>query len=119
MWNTNYVDETGVVKDINDQGKLRPGLEVLEMMRRNLTVRLFDPLARHEMAEMKRSGKEEAARDKLELREEYTHPKILGQDLFDECGILTDYQWSLISGPNTGTGIHLDPPFANSWNTLF
>ena len=32
--------------------------------------------------------------------------------------ILTDYQWTLVSGPNTGTDLHVDPPFANSWNTL-
>ena len=32
--------------------------------------------------------------------------------------ILTDYQWTLLSGPNTGTDLHLDPAFANSWNTL-
>ena len=32
--------------------------------------------------------------------------------------ILTDYQWTLVSGPNTGTELHLDPAFANSWNTL-
>ena len=32
--------------------------------------------------------------------------------------ILTDYQWSLVSGPNTGTELHLDPVFAQSWNTL-
>ena len=23
-----------------------------------------------------------------------------------------------MSGPNTGTDLHVDPPFANSWNTL-
>ena len=32
--------------------------------------------------------------------------------------ILTDYQWSLVSGPNTGTDLHIDPLFAQSWNTL-
>ena len=31
---------------------------------------------------------------------------------------MTDYQWTLLSGPNTGTDIHQDPAFANSWNTL-
>ena len=31
---------------------------------------------------------------------------------------MTDYQWTLLSGPNTGTDLHLDPAFANSWNTL-
>ena len=31
---------------------------------------------------------------------------------------MTDYQWTLLSGPNTGTDLHQDPAFANSWNTL-
>ena len=30
--------------------------------------------------------------------------------------ILKDNHWS--SGPQTGTDLHLDPPFANSWNTV-
>ena len=32
---------------------------------------------------------------------------------------MTDYQWSLVSGPMTGTDLHTDPPLAQSWNTLF
>ena len=32
---------------------------------------------------------------------------------------MTDYQWSLVSGPRTGTDLHTDPPHAQSWNTLF
>ena len=32
---------------------------------------------------------------------------------------MTDYQWSLVSGPRTGTDLHTDPPLAQSWNTLF
>ena len=55
---------------------------------------------------------------KRSLRGDYFRPAVLATDLFQQCGLLTDYQWLLVAGPNTGTGLHTDPPFANSWNTL-
>ena len=68
--------------------------------------------------EMYKKGKMIEGTNKLELRNDYSLPAMLGKDLFEQCQILTDYQWTLLSGPNTGTSIHLDPPFANSWNTV-
>ena len=118
LWKTNFVDNSGIVQNTNEQGQLRPGSESLEMMKNNLTVRLFDPIARHETEMNRRQEKLMTGRNKLELREDYSIPAILGRDLFDACEILTDYQWMLISGPNTGTSVHVDPPFANSWNTV-
>ena len=118
LWNTNFVDNSGVVKDTSEQGKLRPGTEALDMIKRNLTVRLFDPIARHESYMNLRKGYKTERTNKLELRQEYSCPQVFRKDLFEECQILTDYQWMLLSGPNTGTSIHLDPPFANSWNTV-
>jgi hypothetical protein len=115
LWKTNFVDSSGDVKDTTEQGKLRTGAEALEMMRSNLTIRLFDPIGRHEL-KMHKNGKILEGTNKLELRNDYSLPAMLGKDLFEECQILTDYQWTLLSGPNTGTSIHLDPPFANSWN---
>ena len=110
------------------------------MLDRNLTLRLFDAIGRHQTMMDIRSGEagEEDGKlgtDKTELRQDYDMPRILGLDVFEECQvshhsrlqnqnfnyhvkILTDYQWSLVSGPNTGTELHLDPLFAQSWNTL-
>ena len=44
--------------------------------------------------------------------------KLQDKNFHFHVKILTDYQWSLVSGPNTGTELHLDPLFAQSWNTL-
>ena len=110
------------------------------MLNSNFTLRLFDAIGRHQtMMDIRRgeAGEEDGKlrTDKGELRRDYDMPIILERDMFEECQvgsssnsycqhsnltyqILTDYQWSLVSGPNTGTELHLDPPFAQSWNTL-
>ena len=122
------------------QGILRPASELLWMKEtQNLTLRLFDAIGVHQTAKDLRQNleynEEERRTDKTELRKEYSMPEILKQDIFKTCQvwflrvlknkipisllqILTDYQWTLVSGPNTGTDLHLDPPFAQSWNTL-
>lgn len=30
----------------------------------------------------------------------------------------TDYQWAILSQTNTGTSLHLDPPYTVAWNSL-
>ena len=113
QWRTNFVDRTGQVGDKEEQGQLQWGRRVLEMVRENKTVRVFDPLAEHQHTAKRRRG-EESTTDKLSLRADYTTPPVLGRDLFRECGLLTDYQWTLLSDARTGTDLHLDPPLANS-----
>ena len=118
LWRTNFVDDSGEVKDKSNQVHLRSGSESLELIKNNLTVRLFDPIARHKTQMNKRQAKLVEERNKLELLKDYSIPAVLGSDLFEECQMLTDYQWMLIAGPNTGTGLHIDPPFASAWNTV-
>ena len=72
----------------------------------------------HAAAGRKRAGIDLAGEDKTSLLGDYSQPAALGPDLLRQCGVATDYQWLLVAGPNTGTGLHTDPPFANSWNTL-
>ena len=117
LWKTNFVGSSGIVDDTEEQGQLRQGREVLDMLRRNITIRIFDPIAEHEHVK-KRRNEEFSSTDKLDLKKEFSTPSILGKDLFRACGQLTDYQWTLLSGPRTGTDLHLDPLFANSWNTV-
>ena len=117
MWKTNFVDSSGVVEDKEEQGQLHWGHRVLQMLRENTTIRIFDPLAEHEHRARRRLG-DWSPTDKLELLADYRTPEVLGPDMFRACGQLTDYQWTLLSGPRTGTDLHLDPPFANSWNTV-
>ena len=39
-------------------------------------------------------------------------------DLFNISGVQTDYQWAILSQTNTGTSLHLDPPYTVAWNSL-
>ena len=118
LWRTNFVDDSGEVKDWSNQVQLRPGSDSLELIKNNMTVRLFDPIARHKTEMNRRQEKLLEEMNKLELLNDYSIPAVLGSNLFEDCQVLTDYQWMLISGPNTGTGVHVDPPFASAWNTV-
>ena len=62
------------------------------MLDRNLTLRLFDAIGRHQTVMDLRSGKagEEDGKlrtDKMELRQDYDMPRILGRDMFEECQV--------------------------------
>jgi len=117
QWKTNFVQSSGQVEDTENQGKLKKGRDILKMMHDNTTIRIFDPLAEHEHANKRKRGFKDVT-DKLELKDDYSTPAMFGEDMFKECGLLTDYQWTLLSNSNTGTDLHIDPLFANSWNTV-
>ena len=51
---------------------------------------------------LRRGGEGIIDTDKLDLKEDYETPKPLGLDLFRQCGQLTDYQWTLLSGCGAG-----------------
>ena len=62
------------------------------MLERNLTLRLFDAIGRHQTMMDIRSGVagEEDGKlrtDKRELRRDYDMPSILGRDMFEECQV--------------------------------
>ena len=67
----------------------RPASEILDMISRNLTVRLFDDIGVHETVMRLRRGREEGDErtDKRSLREEYSMPAIIGQDIFETCQV--------------------------------
>ena len=74
------------------KGKLRPASELRSMLDRNLTLRLFDAIGRHQTMMDIRSGEagEEDGKlrtDKTELRQDYDMPRILGRDMFEECQV--------------------------------
>ena len=68
------------------------------MLKERMTIRIFDPLGEHHHDKLKRVGEIDADTDKMDLKKDYKTPAPLGQDLFRECGQLTDYQWTLLSG---------------------
>ena len=95
---------SGLAGDKEEQGQLRSGREVLNMLKEKMTIRIFDPLGEHHHEGLRRHGEGVTETDKLDLKDDYETPTPLGLDLFRECGQLTDYQWTLLSGDsNTGS----------------
>ena len=89
---------SGIAGDKEEQGQLRSGREVLDMLKERMTIRIFDPLGEHHHEGLRRLGEGVVETDKLELKDDYETPAPLGLDLFRQCGQLTDYQWTLLSG---------------------
>ena len=87
-WRTNFVDWTGLVNNTEEQGQFRLASEILAMIDRNLTVRLFDDIGVHETVMRLRTGHTDNLRsDKRELRRDYSMPAIFGQDIFETCQV--------------------------------
>ena len=89
---------SGLAGDKEEQGQLRSGREVLKMLKEKMTIRIFDPLGEHHHEGLRRHGEGVVETDKLDLKDDYETPAPLGRDLFRQCGQLTDYQWTLLSG---------------------
>ena len=89
---------SGLAGDKEEQGQLRSGREVLKMLKEKMLIRIFDPLGEHHHEGLRRRGEGVVETDKLDLKDDYETPAPLGRDLFRQCGQLTDYQWTLLSG---------------------
>ena len=86
-WKANFVDESETVSNTSDQGQYRRSEELLRMMKvENMTLRLFDAIAVHQINKDIREGVS-VDTDKRELRSEYSRPRILDQDIFDTCQV--------------------------------
>ena len=97
-----FLYSSGLAGDKEEQGQLRSGREVLNMLKEKMTIRIFDPLGEHHHEGLRRHGEGVTETDKLDLKDDYETPAPLGLDLFRECGQLTDYQWTLLSGGASG-----------------
>ena len=67
----------------------------------NGTIRVFDCLGRRMNTFMRRNGTQ-LETDKMHLFSQYDKPKPIPRDYFEKAGILTDYQWIIISQKDTG-----------------
>ena len=67
----------------------------------NGTVRVFDQLGRRKHTSARRNGLSKDT-DKMHLFNKYSKPHPVPTDYYDESGILTDYQWLILSMKDTG-----------------
>ena len=69
----------------------------------NGTIRVFDPISRRKHTLERRINGTKLATDKMYLFSDYSKPGPLPPDYFHQAGILTDYQWIIMSHRDTGT----------------
>ena len=93
------------------------GGDLTRIKQSNGTIRIFDPISRRLHTNLRRKG-EARPTDKMHLFSDYSPPAPVPRDLFLRAGLLTDFQWIILSDQNTGTGLHTDPEFTSPWNTV-
>jgi len=91
------------------------GNYIMDVVRRNGRVRVFDPLDRRSFKENPNARIKD---NKVYLMDEYRAPDAIPTDLFQEAGFFTDYQWIILSDKRTGSELHTDPHVTTAWNSL-
>ena len=77
------------------------GENITNIRESNGTIRIFDPISRRLHTNLRREGNQELS-DKMHLFSDYSTPDPIPRDLYDRAGILTDFQWIIISDKWTG-----------------
>ena len=93
------------------------GGDLARIKESNGTIRIFDPISRRLHTNLRREGQTRHT-DKMHLFSHYSQPAPVPRDLFLRAGLLTDFQWIILSDENTGTELHTDPEFTTPWNTV-
>ncbi|XP_059079459.1 uncharacterized protein LOC131877717 [Tigriopus californicus] len=92
---------------------LLTGDEILALMGRNVTVRIFERLG-----VAARRSRMAGSSLKSDLYHDWAWPKPIPTDLFKPAFGGTDYQWVIMSQATTGTHVHHDPELTDAWNAL-
>ena len=94
---------------------LLPGSKILDLMDRNVTIRVFERMG----VAPRRPPAEYVSTHKPDLFADWEWPKPIPKDLYKEAFGGSDFQWIIMSQPQTGTHIHHDPEVTDAWNALF
>eukprot|EP00095_Tigriopus_kingsejongensis_P005222 maker-scaffold585_size130225-snap-gene-0.20 protein:Tk05222 transcript:maker-scaffold585_size130225-snap-gene-0.20-mRNA-1 annotation:"bifunctional arginine demethylase and lysyl-hydroxylase jmjd6-like" len=92
---------------------LLTGDEILSLIDRNVTVRIFERLG-----VAARRSRQAGSSLKTDLYKDWNWPKPIPIDLFKPAFGGTDYQWVIMSQATTGTHVHHDPELTDAWNAL-
>ena len=84
-----------------DSEEVLSGILLRKILDNNGTIRVFDPIGRRKHTFERRNGTT-LDTDKMHLFSDYKKPSPVPRDYFDQAGILTDYQWIIISHKDTG-----------------
>ena len=94
---------------------LLPGSKILDLMDRNVTIRVFERMG----VAPRRPPAEYVSTHKPDLFADWEWPKPIPKDLYKKAFGGSDFQWIIMSQPQTGTHIHHDPEVTDAWNALF
>ncbi len=90
------------------------GKEILNLMSLNASVRVFERVG----TAPRRSRAEYTPSPKPDLFDDWRWPASVPEDLYRPTFGGSDYQWVILSQPQTGTHIHQDPVMTDAWNAL-
>ncbi len=91
-----------------------PGSRLSELMSLNASVRIFDRLGNPP----RRDNDIPKTQQKPDLYADWEWPRPVPKDLYIPAFGGSDYQWVIMSQPQTGTHVHSDPDLTDAWNAL-
>lgn len=115
-WRSDFESQSSSFKKFENVDDLSGNL-LNEIIDNNGTIRIFDPIGRRKHTFKRRNGTK-LETDKMYLFSQYEKPKPVPRDYYEMSGLLTDYQWIIISHKDTGTELHTDPDYTSPWNTV-
>ena len=130
-WNCAFESQDSYVKPFENVFVLS-GKVLTKIIERNGTISVFDEIGRRKHTIKRRKGINVPS-DKMHLFSDYDKPVPVPRDYYEQAGILTDYQWIIISNKDTGrygiivllltislagTSLHTDPKLTSPWNSL-
>ena len=96
VWKTDFE-----FKDGPRESEFFTGIDIEHIMKDNGTIRIFDRLGRRYHNFWNKQGSKRDT-DKMYLFDHYEKPSPVPRDYFEMAGILTNYQWIIISQKDTG-----------------
>ena len=99
-WMCDFESKDSYVKPF-EEVKVLSGKVLNKIRERNGTIRVFDQIGRRKHT-YKREVGINVPSDKMHLFSDYDKPSPVPRDYYAQAGILTDYQWIVISQKDTG-----------------
>ena len=99
-WRSDFETHNSYFKKFDSVDNL-PGKLLQKIKESNGTIRVFDPIGRRKHSFGRKNGSN-LDTDKMHLFSQYDKPNPVPTDYFDMAGVLTDYQWIIISQKDTG-----------------
>ena len=99
-WNNNFESKSSRFNDFENEDFLS-GKLYKEIIENNGTIRIVERFGRR--TNQRKNGPNLDS-DKMFLHSQYDKPEPFPRDYYEMAGILTDYQWIIISHKDTGKG---------------